>query len=525
MRGEALSGVSGMTAQRLLSALEAALDRPFGAHCNPLRHLGALGFFLFWIILVSGVYLYVAFDATATHAYQSIDALSQTALGRLARGLHRYASDAFVLVIALHLAKEWIKGRYTGARWWPWITGVVLIWFVYASGIGGYWLVWDVLAQYSLTATAEWLDALPLFGLPLVRNFLESGQMSDRFYSLLVFLHIGVPLFLLAGMWLHIQRVVRPDVYPRRVLAFGTFVTLSALAFAQPALSQAPADLSVVPRELPLDWWLLFVHPLMERTSIAAAWAITVGATTLLLALPWLKRAPRPAVAQVDPANCNGCGRCFADCPFDAVLIAPRTDGKRAPGIAQVLPNLCVGCGICAGACPSSTPFRSIADLVTGIDLPQRPLAALRAELDAALAGLTGAPRVVVFGCGRANDARALVRPDTAAVAVLCAAQVPPSFVEYALRSGADGVLIAGCARDGCYYRLGDEWLERRLAGEREPHLRANVVRAQVRTVWTDDAAVRAAALDAFRAALAARPPAARQALPPRRVARTEEIR
>jgi coenzyme F420-reducing hydrogenase delta subunit/quinol-cytochrome oxidoreductase complex cytochrome b subunit len=505
-------------AARLFERVEAALDRPFGAGANPLRHLGALGFFLFWVILGSGIYLYFAYEATATGAWRSLDELSRTPLGALARGLHRYASDALVAVMALHLLREWIHGRFTGARWFPWVTGVVLIAFVYASGIGGYWLVWDQLAQFSLTATAEWLDWLPLFGGALVRNFLERGQMTDRFYSLLVFLHIGIPLLLLGGMWLHIQRAVRADVHPVRALAAGTAAMLAALAFAKPALSQAPADLAAVPFRLALDWWLLFVHPLMELTSPATLWIATAAVGGALVALPWLARAPRPAVARVDLANCNGCGRCFADCPFGAVVIGPRSDGKRAPGEARVIPELCVACGICAGACPSSTPFRSLPELVTGIDMPQRPLAALREELERSLAGLRGAPRVVVFGCDRAVDVRRLARADTGAVSLLCSAQLPPSFVEYALRGGADGVLVAGCAAGGCHFRLGDVLTEARLAGEREPHLRASVPRTRVRTVWTSSSVRLARELDAFRAALPAAPPG--RGLRPRRVER-----
>ena len=157
------------------------------------------------------------------------------------------------------------------------------------------------LAQFSLIATTEWLDRLPLFGGTLVRNFLDAGQMSDRFFSLLIFLHIGIPLALLAGMWLHIQRVVRADVTPSRALALGTLATLAVLAFVDPALSQAPADVATAPSRLPLDWWLLFVHPVMYRTSPAALWVAVAGFAALTLALPWLVRAPRPAVARVSP--------------------------------------------------------------------------------------------------------------------------------------------------------------------------------------------------------------------------------
>ena len=207
----------------------------------------------------------------------------------------------------------------------------------------------------------------------------------------------------------------------------------------------------------------------------------------------------------MDSLNCNGCGRCFADCPFSAVVVEPRTDGRRGPGLARVLPELCVSCGICAGACPSSTPFRSIAELVTGIDMPQRPLDTVRAELERILATRSAGPRIIVFGCDRAADVGALARADTGAVSLLCTGQLPPSFVEYALRGGANGVLVTGCALEGCYFRQGNTLLEERLAGEREPHLRTSVPRERLRVVWVDTGELDRldAELAAFRAALA----------------------
>ena len=60
----------------------------------------------------------------------------------------------------------------------------------------------------------------------------------------------------------------------------------------------------------------------------------------------------------------------------------------------------------------------------------------------------------------------------------------PPSFVEYALRSGIDGVLVSGCRDGDCAYRLGTRWVEARVRGHREPHLRPNVPRQRVCIAW-----------------------------------------
>lgn len=466
---------------RALQAVERAFDRAFGAAANPLRHLGALGFHLFWIVAASGIYLYVFFDTGIDDAWHSVDALTtqQPWAGGIARSLHRYASDALVVVVVLHLVKEVLHRRYAGFRWFSWLTGVPLIWFLFASGVSGYWLVWDRLAQFIAVTTSEWLDWLGIFGEPLVRNFLSPDSINDRFFTLMIFLHIGIPLAMLLGMFVHIQRVNHADVMPARALGGGLLAALMALALLQPAASLPPADLAQVTAQQPLDWFYLFAYPLLYAWSPALLWALAAGATALLAVLPWLARERAAPPARVDIDNCNGCARCFDDCPYGAVVMRPRAGAAPGQQHAVVLPALCASCGICAGACPSSTPFRSAAELVTGIDMPQLTVHVLRARLEAALAA---GGRTVVFGCAGANAAcvEALAAPEVAAFSLICVAQLPPSFIEYALRSGADGIFIAGCRPGDCRFRLGERWLQERLAGGREPHLRANVPRERI---------------------------------------------
>jgi quinol-cytochrome oxidoreductase complex cytochrome b subunit/coenzyme F420-reducing hydrogenase delta subunit/Pyruvate/2-oxoacid:ferredoxin oxidoreductase delta subunit len=501
--------------------VEHPFDHAFGQAANPWRHLGSLALFLFWIVAATGVYVYIGFDTRADGAYASVERLTSNAfpLGAFARSLHRYASDALALVTVLHVAREWALGRFVHFRRFSWLSGVIALWLVFASGIGGFWLVWDRLAQYSLVATLEWLDALPVFAGTLVRNAVAPGAVSDRLFSLLIFLHIGLPLALLATMWVHLQRLSYAATRPPRALAWGSLAALTLLCLARPVVSDAAADLGVAPATLRLDWFYLGAHAFADRSSLTILWFVVVGFTLLLLALPLFGRAARarrPAVAVVDLASCNGCARCFADCPYAAVTMQRRTDRKPLPLQAVVDPSLCAGCGICAGACPSSTPFRSMSELVSGIDLPASPMQTLRAALESELQRIArdsnhadARPRVVVIGCVPQNggpDLSALADDRTATLPLLCAAQLPPSFIEYALRTGADGVLVTGCRDGGCAFRLGNRWTEERVAGARAPRLRASVPAERIRVDWVGrgDAPALTASLQSFRADLIA---------------------
>ena len=502
--------------------LDALFDGAFGQRLNPWRHLGALGFLFFWICCASGIWIYVGFDTSATGAWKSIAAMDRNEwpLGALARALHRYSADALVLVTALHLARELSRRHYAAFRRFVWLTGLAVLVAMFAAGIGGYWLPWDQLAQWSLTATTEWFDALPVFDGALTRNVIAGEQVNDRFFSLLIFLHIGLPLAMLGAMWAHVQRVSPARTNPPRALAWGTAAMLAALCIARPVSLMPAADLGYLPATLPVDWFYLFPHAFMAWLGPDGLWAAVAAFLAVLAALPYATRVPRAPAARVNLADCNGCARCFADCPYDAVVMVPRTDGRAHPRQAQVDASLCAGCGICTGACPSSTPFRRGETLATGIDMPSAAIGGLRARLEASTAALEGSPRIVVFGCRWGAPGAMLDGPATAALEFLCAAMVPPSFVEYALRAGADGVLIAGCREGDCEFRTGDELIAARLDAARKPALRASVPRERVRLVHTGrtDLAGLRAHLDAFRAELSRiGPRAADHALPPKR--------
>jgi len=470
--------------KRVYLALESWFNVSFGTEWNPLYHLGTLSFFLFWIILVSGIYLFIPFHGSLDGAHASVEYMTheQWYVAGIMRSLHRYASDAVVITVLLHMFKEFASGRYRGFRWFSWVTGVPNLWMVVTLGITGYWLVWDEMAQYIAVGSAQLMDALPIFSGAMTRNFV-SGGMTDRFFILIEFLHLlGQPMLLVFMLWLHVKRLSNVNINPPRGLAIGTFVALLALSLFEPAVSHAPANLATVPQEIHIDWFYLNVYPLLEVWPAQKIWMLTTGVTLLLMIVPWLLPKKDGAKAVVDLDNCNGCGLCFDDCPFDAITLQARTDGARYDHEVVVDPALCGACGICAGSCPASNPFRSSRkELKTGIDMPQLPVDEMRRLTRQAIEEMPGDLKVIVFGCEHGLDVMRLENDETRGIKLICSGMLPPTLVEYALKQGADGVMVTGCRHNDCYFRFGNRWTRMRFAGERKPSLRGRAERERIR--------------------------------------------
>ena len=85
-------------------AAEGLFNRAFGDRLNPLYHLGAITFFLFWVVGATGLVLYAFFDTSVEGAHRSMEALEQTlwGAGGVLRTVHRHASDALVLTMSIH---------------------------------------------------------------------------------------------------------------------------------------------------------------------------------------------------------------------------------------------------------------------------------------------------------------------------------------------------------------------------------------------------------------------------------------
>jgi len=446
------------------------------AELNPLYHLGTLTFFFFWVILITGIYLFLPFKGSIDGAFTSVEWMThkQWYVAGVMRSLHRYASDAAVITMVLHLFREFAQDRYRGTRWYSWITGVPLLWMVVPLGITGYWLVWDQLAQYVANGSAQLLDAIPIFFGSMATNFLP-GQISDRFFTLIEFLHLlGQPLVLVFALWFHVRRISNVNIMPPKGLAVGSFIALLILALLKPAISHEQANLAIVPQSLNLDWYYLNIYPLLDSWTAGEVWVLATGITFLLIFLPWLPPKRRKAAAVVSLDNCDGCKQCFEDCPYDAISVQARTDGKKHSHEVVVDPALCTSCGICVGGCHAANPFRRArTELVSGIDMPDFTANQMREKTLAAVEALTGEHKILVFGCDHGYPMASLNNDNTHGISLFCSGMLPPTMIEYALKKGADGVLVSGCRTNDCYNRFGERWTEMRIVSDREPHMRS----------------------------------------------------
>jgi ferredoxin len=464
-------------ARRLVALLDAGATRLYGAAWNPLHQAGTVAVAMLVVLTVTGLYLVFFYRLGAP--YGSVARLGQDPwLGSWIRTLHRYASGLFVAAGLLHALRVFAQRRSWGPRTLAWVSGLVIFGAGLVCAWTGYVMVWDSFGERLALEGARLFDALPVLSEPLGRIFAGEAPVPNAFFFVNLFVHIALPLGLGVGLWLHVSRVARPALLPPRPLLLGLIATLTAAAIVLPAPLGPAADpfrlAPSTPADLLVGWWL----PISERLAPGLVWAVGIGLSLVALLVPRFTRRPREgswAPSEVDPRLCTGCDQCRQDCPWEAITMVSRDDG-RPTLVARVDPSRCVSCGICAGSC---APM--------GVGPPGRTgrdqLAHLRSELLPELGtDLTSGPSadqlpVVAICCDQAptGSIAALARTGARIHRVHCAGNLHSSVVELLLREGVTGVVVCACPPRDCVGREGPKWLEQRLFHGREAELKSRV--------------------------------------------------
>jgi len=451
------------------------------ARLNPLYHTGTIAVFLFVVVFITGIYLTMFFQFGFEASYDAVNRLDASAVGRVMRAAHRYASVALVVTSLLHGWRTLVQDRFRGARWLAWVSGIwmmAMIWFI---GVTGYWLIWDERAQVLNEILTRAVDGTTL-GLDfLLDNLLTPAAGSGwPFLLLLLLVHIILSLVIGLLLWYHVKRLNRPKLLPPRmwmVIIGGIIMVLSVL---WPLGMLPPLDNSVMPSTFEIDPFYLFLFPAGLNLPPVLVWGGFLAIGIVLSLIPWLRgRKPLQPIS-IDADRCTGCTLCVVDCPYGALEMVPRDDGKYRQ-IAVLIPDRCVSCGICIGSCSDDA-----------MSLDGEPVDDLAAQVRR-LAATGDSPRIV-FTCERQalhGATGSLGSPETTdndetvhVIPLPCIGMAHTGLAIEALNGGAGDVQYIGCPPADCANRDGNTWVQERLDRERVPRLKKAYIDAPIRSDW-----------------------------------------
>jgi len=152
-------------------------------------YLGFITFFLFLILVTTGIALMFYYRPYPPQAYQDMKDLQFVVfMGPFLRAMHRWAAHAMVVCVFLHMCRVFYTASYKKPRQFNWVVGVLLLLITLGLSFTGYLLPWDQLAYWAITVGTNIGSYAPIIG-GQVREILLGGHTVGeaaliRFYVL-----------------------------------------------------------------------------------------------------------------------------------------------------------------------------------------------------------------------------------------------------------------------------------------------------------------------------------------------------
>ena len=267
--------------------------------------------FTFAVQLITGLFLWMAYAPSAQTAWESVYYIHYVMEGGwLVRGIHHFAAQAMVVLLALHFMQVVIDGAYRAPREVNFWLGLILMQIVLALSLTGYLLPWDQKGYYATKVATNILGLTPVVGQhlqALVQGGAEYGHHTlTRFFAL----HAGVLpglLILFLGLHIYVFRrhsitVTDPDrkpettFWPEQVLkdavaCLGVLATILFLTYYfHGAGLSAPADPAEEYSAARPEWYFLFLFRFLkfefiENMGLVVGAIIVPGALMGVIAL------------------------------------------------------------------------------------------------------------------------------------------------------------------------------------------------------------------------------------------------
>lgn len=253
--------------------------------------------FTFTLQVITGFMLWSAYSPSTRTAWESVYYIqNEMTLGFLIRGMHHFAAQAMVVLMAIHLVQVVIDGAYKAPRELNFWLGIVLLMIVLGLSLTGYLLPWDQKGYYATQVTTNIMSVTPVAGAEvqtLAQGGNQYGHMTlTRFFAM----HAGIlPALLVGFLALHIYVFRRHGItvhdenhapessfWPDQVLkdAVACLIVLAVvllLALFKGAELSAPADPSVKFDAARPEWYFLFLFRFLRFHAVESL-GLTFGA-------------------------------------------------------------------------------------------------------------------------------------------------------------------------------------------------------------------------------------------------------
>lgn len=166
--------------------------------------LGGLAFTCLLVLAFTGLLLLFYYSPTPADAHRSIQFLEASVWGgAFLRSLHRLASHALILLLALHTLRVMLTGAFQAPRRFNWVVGCMSLFACVFEAYSGYLLPMDQLGYWATQTGMELVRALPLGG--ALRTVFVPDSVGGPLTLLRFFaLHVAVlPLLIFALSTLH----------------------------------------------------------------------------------------------------------------------------------------------------------------------------------------------------------------------------------------------------------------------------------------------------------------------------------
>jgi len=172
-------------------------------------YLGFITFYLFLILVTTGVALMFYYRPHPSQAYQDMKDLRFVVfLGTFLRNMHRWSAHGMVICVFLHMCRVFYTGSYKRPRQFNWVIGVFLFLLTLGLSFTGYLLPWDQLAFWAITVGTNIGSYAPIVGNSLRELLLGGHAVGESALIRFYVLHVAVlPSVMVLLTMVHFWRV------------------------------------------------------------------------------------------------------------------------------------------------------------------------------------------------------------------------------------------------------------------------------------------------------------------------------